>query len=206
MLGSPVIGRVLEWHATGDTPGSWAYFLDGDLLAEFSWSPGDRKVRVETDTRVWRLPFHGAFLLRAGVHESSNEHPHLLFAGSLRRGLARHRNGQGFTLHSGLARGIGPWIGIDDDQGNSVLRVRGRIGRGMIGLFVTVTPDSRYAAAVGSLLILLGGLQVLRQKNRWLTLTTLFVSEAAVQREIEHLTTTYGLGRGEQRGWRSTSS
>jgi hypothetical protein len=190
MLGSILIGRDLEWHATGDTTGNWAYFLDGDLMVEFSWSPEDREVRAEAETRVWRLPFQGAFLLRAGLYEPSSEHPHLWFAGNLRRGLARHRNGQGFTLNSGLARGIGPWVGIDDDQGNSVLRVRGRVGGGDIGLSVTVTPDSRYAASVGSLLLLLGGLQVLRRRNRWLTLTTLFVSEAAVQREIEHLATT----------------
>jgi len=198
MLGSSVIGRDLEWHATGDTPGSWAYFLDGNMLAEFSWSPEDREVRAEAETRVWRLPFLGAFLVRAGVYEPSSEHPHLLFVGSLRRGLARHRNGQGFTLNSGLARGIGPWVGIDDDQGNSVLRVRGRVGGGTIGLSVTVTPDSRYSASVGPLLLLLGGLQVLRQKNRWLTLTTLFVSEVAVQREIKDLTMTKAFGSWEQ--------
>ena len=191
MLGSILIGRELEWHATGDMPGSWAYFLDGDLVADFSCSPEGREVRAEAEAeaRVWRLLFHGAFLLRAGIYELPSEHPHLLFAGSLRRGLARHRTGQGFTLYSGLSRGIGPWVGIDDDQGNGVLRARGKVGGGVVGLSVTVTPDSRYADSVGSLLLLLGGLQVLRRKNRWLTLTTLFVSEAAVQREIERSTT-----------------
>ena len=185
MLSSVLIGRDLEWHATGDTPGSWAYFLDGSLMAEFSWSPENREVLAEAETRVWRLSFHGAFLLRAGVFEPSREHPHLLFAGSLRRGLARHRHGQGFTLYSGLSRGIGPWVGIDDAQGNGVLRVSGQVGEGVAGLSVGVTPDSRHADSVVSRLLLLGGLQVLRRKNRWLTLTTLLVSEAAAQREIE---------------------
>ncbi|MGD2120954.1 MAG: hypothetical protein PVJ76_04380 [Gemmatimonadota bacterium] len=187
MLGSSVMGRDLGWHATGDTPVSWAYFLGGDMLAEFSWSPEDREVRAEVGTGVWSLPFRGLFLLQAGVYEASSEQPHLLFAGSLRRGLARHRKGLGFTLYTGLESGIGPWVGIDDEQGNGVLRARGRVGGGKIGLSVTVTPDSRYTAAVGPLLLLLGGLQVLRHKNRWLTLTTLLASEAAVQREIDHL-------------------
>ena len=194
MFGSSVIGRGLEWRSTGDKPASWAYFLQGEMVAEFSRSSEDREVQAEAEAQVWRIPFHGTFVLRTGVFHPSAGAPSLVFAGSVKRGLARHQNGLGFTLYSGLTRGIGPWVGIDDERGNGVLRVRGRIGGGGFWHSVQVTPDPTYTVFVDPLLVLLGGLQVLRHTNRWLSLTTLFVSEDSIQWEIERLSAAQGFG------------
>ena len=192
MLGSLVMGRNLDWHPIGEIPGSWAYSLEGDTIAEFWWSPENREVRAEAGTQVWRIMFRGTFLLRAVVVKTEHDTPQLFFAGGIRRGLARCQNGPRFTLFTQLDRKLGPWAGIDDEQGTAILRVQGRVGEGTIWCTVKVTPDPRYTFFAEPLLLLWGGLQVLRQKYPWLTLTTVWVSEGATQREIEHLLASEG--------------
>lgn len=187
MLGSILLGRELAWHPIGDRPGTWAYSLDNEQITQFWWSPETREVRAEAGTAVWRMPFRGVFLLRGAIFGTDTEPPHLLFAGGFRRGLAEIPGGPRFTLFNQFDREHGPWTGIDDEHENGVLRVQGRIGRGSIWSVVRVTPDRRYSTFVEPLLILWGGLSVLRQKIPWLSVTTLAASDAAVQREIERL-------------------
>ena len=186
MLGSLVMGRNLDWHPIGDTPAVWAYSLEGESIAEFWWSLENREVRAEVGTEVWRILFRGTFLLRGTVINTNGDAPQLCFAGGIRGGLAGFSDGPRFTLFTQLDRKLGPWAGIDDEQGNGILRVQGRIGGGSIWCTVEVTSDRRYTVFIEPLLLLWGSLQVLRRKNPWLSLTTVAVSEAAVQREIEH--------------------
>jgi hypothetical protein len=185
ILGSFLLGRELDWHPIGDTPGTWAYSLDNRLIAEFWWSPETREVRAEAGAEVWRVLFRGVFLLHGVVVDTDAEFPQIFFAGGFRKGVAEIPNGPRFTLSSQLDRDLGPWAGIDDERGNAVLRVQGRIGRGSVWSVVKVTPDRRYSIFFEPLLLLWGGLSVLRQKIPWLSITTLAASDAAVQREIE---------------------
>lgn len=187
LLGSFLLGRELVWHPVGDLSGSWAYSLDNRPVAEFWWSPETREVRAEAGTSVWRVPFRGVFLLRGAILGTDAEVPDLFFAGGLREGLAEFPDGPRFTLFSGLDRQSGPWAGIDDDEGNAVVRVRGRIGGGSVWSVVRVTTERRYSRFVGPLLVLSGGLSILRRKIPWLSVTTLAASDAAAQREIERL-------------------
>ena len=186
-FGSALLGRELDWHPIGDTPGTWAYSLADKSIAEFWWSPESREVRAEAGTVVWRVPFQGVFLLRGAVVDTDTEVPRLVFAGGPRRGLVEIPNGPRFTLFSQLDKDLGPWAGIDDERGNGVLRVRGRIGRGSIWSAVKVTPDRTYANLLEPLLIFWGGISVLRQMIPWLSVTTLAASDVAIQREIERL-------------------
>ena len=186
-FGPGLLGRELDWNPVGDSSGTWAYFLENEPLAVFWWSRESREVRAESGTVVWRVPFRGVFLLRGAVIEADAEIPRLVFAGGPRRGLVEIPNGPRFTLFSQLEREIGPWIGIDDERGNGILRIRGRTGGGSIGSVVRVTPDRRYANLFEPLLVLWGGISVLRRKIPWLSVTTLAASEASIQREIERM-------------------
>jgi len=186
-FGSVLLGRELEWHRVGNPPGTWAYSLHQQTIAEFWWSPEDREVRAEAGSAVWRIPFRGVFLLRGTVIETDAAVPRLVFAGGPRRGLMETPNGPRFILFSQMDKGVGPWVGIDDDRGNGILRIRGRIGRGSIWSAVNVTPDRKFAGVLEPLLILWGGISVLRQKIPWLGVTTLAASEKAIQREDESL-------------------
>ncbi len=187
MYGPGLLGRELDWHSMGDSPGSWAYSLDNDPLAVFWWSTEGREVRAESGTVLWRAPFQGVFLLRGAVIEADVDSPRLVFAGGPRRGLVQIPNGPRFALFSQLERGLGPWIGIDDERGNGVLRIRGRVGGGSIGSVIRVTPDRRYANFLEPLLVLWGGISVLRRKIPWLSVTTLAASGASIQGAIERM-------------------
>jgi hypothetical protein len=187
MLGSFLLGRELDWHTIGDISGTWAYSLDNKSIAEFWWSPETREVRAEAGIVVWRVPFRGVFLLSCAIFGTEAEIPYLFFAGGLRRGLAEAPGGPRFFLFSGLGRECGPWAEIDDEEGNAVLQVHGRIGGGSIRSVVRVTSNRGYSVFVGPLLVLWGGLSILRRKLPWLSVTTLAASDAAAQREIERL-------------------
>lgn len=186
-FGTVLLGRELEWLPMGDTPGTWAYSLDNQTIAVFWWSPADREVRAEVGTALWRVPFQGVFLLRSSVIDTDVKVPRLLFAGGLRKGLMEIPNGPRLILFSQLDRDIGPWMGIDDERGNGILRIRSRIGKGRIWSAVKVTPERRFANLIEPLLVLWGGISILRQKVPFLSVTTLAASEAAVQRAIERM-------------------
>ena len=187
ILGSFLLGRELVWHPVGDLSGSWAYSLDNKSVAEVWWSPDTREVRAEAGTEVWRIPFRGVFLLRGAVLCTDAEIPDLFFAGGLRKSLAEVPDGPRFTFFSGLDRQSGPWAGLDDEEGNAVVRIRGRVGGGGVWSVVRVTSERRYSRFVGPLLLLSGGLSILRRKIPWLSVATLAASDAAAQREIERL-------------------
>lgn len=186
-FGPALPGRALEWHRFGDPPGGWAYSLDQQPIAEFWWSPEDREVRAEAGSAVWRMPFQGLLLLRAAVIGTDDRYPRLVFAGSLARGLLEVPSGPRFTLFTRLDTYLGPWIGIDDESGDAVLRIRGRIGRGRISSVIEVTPNRRHSGVFEPLLVLWGGLSVLRQKFPWLSITTRTASESAAQHQIERM-------------------
>lgn len=186
MFGSLLHGRTLAWHAAQDPPGAWA-FSDGDeTLAELSWSGEEGLVRAETEGEVWRVRFTGTFLLRAVV-ESPRLAPRLLYAGGIGRGLARTPEGRGFVLFSQLDRERGFWVGMDDEEGNGVIRLHDRVGRGTFWTEVRVTPDPVPDDALGSLLLLWGGLRILRLRRPWLGLLTAPVTERSTQRALEAL-------------------
>ncbi len=186
MFETLVMGRSLSWHPLEDPPGAWAYALDGESLAELWWSRADGGVRAEVGTEVWRIAFEGTFLLRAVVCRLERDIPRLLFVGAPRRGVARSPEGREFVLFNRLDRKLGPWTGIDDEEGSGVLRIRGRIGGG-VWSDVSVTDDRSFANFVQPLLLLWGGLQILRVHRPWLPLTTCAASQAEMRRELERL-------------------
>lgn len=189
MLGPCLIGRTLAWRPYPDPPGAWAYTLDDEPVAELTWAEGG--VRVECPDEVGRLELSGLVMLRAVLVSGEKDVPRLWYAGNLTRGLVRCREGRGFTLVRGLDGRVGPWTGFDDANGDGVLRARGRVGGGAVWSEVAVTPDPSFAAAVGPLLVLWGGLRIVHVRRPWLTFTAAVSSERAVQEEIERLS-----GRG----------
>lgn len=177
MTGAFLIGRTLDWRPSGDLPGGWVYALGEETWAELSWDGPDRSVRAETAQGVWRVAFHGSLVLRSTVAPGTCEAPRLVFAGGLRRGLARFPDGPSFLLFSQMDRERGPWQGFDDVDGTGVLRMRGRLGGGAYWSEVTVTPDSFYANVAEPLLLLWGGLRILRLKRPWTAVLTAATTE-----------------------------
>ncbi|MGD8319340.1 MAG: hypothetical protein PVJ02_02760 [Gemmatimonadota bacterium] len=185
MMGSVVLGRTVTFQPSGDPPGAWAFLLDDEVLAEVEWSDGG--VRVDAADEVARLDVSGMFMVRAVLAPVTADRPGLWYAGNLWRGLAVCREGRGFTLVRGLDGGIGPWTGFDDAEGNPVVRIRGRVGRGGFWDEITVTPDLLYARSAGPLLVLWGALRLLRVARPWVFFTSGIASERAVQRAIERM-------------------
>ena len=111
----------------------------------------------------------------------------LVYAGSLHRGLARSARGRGFVFFSQLDRHHGPWSGVDDADGEGILRIRGRLGGGRIWSDVTVAPDARYRDIVGQVLLTWGAIRVLRRRQPWLGLLSMGVSERSTQRALREL-------------------
>lgn len=131
MLGPSLIGRTIVWRPFPDPPGAWAFAVDDEVVAELEWSDGG--IRVECPDEVGRMDLSGTLMIRAVLVSGEKDVPRLWYAGSLMRGLARCREGRGFTYVRGLDREIGLWTGFDDHEGSGVLRVRGRIGGGPSG-------------------------------------------------------------------------
>jgi hypothetical protein len=167
-----------------DPVGGWAYSADDGILAELEWCRPEGIVRAEVDDEVWRVLFSGLLPLRA-VLQDGLDRPRLVYAGSLRGGLIRVREGRGFVLVRGLDRNLGPWIGVDDAEGEGVLRIRGRVGMGTLWSEVTVSPNPRYGPFVGRLLLLWGSLHLLRLTRPWVGILSSGVSERAVQNALE---------------------
>jgi hypothetical protein len=187
MTGSSLLGRELQWHPSGETPGLWAFSLDGDPVSELWWSRDEQEVRAEDGLTVWRVPFRGGFLLQGAVISTLKATPDLLFAGNFRKGLADIPSGPRFTLFNTLDREHGPWSGINDESGAGVLRAVGRMGGGRIWRQVQVTPDPRQAPYLERLLLLWGGLWTLHRTAPWLGLTTFFASDGAIRRRLTRM-------------------
>jgi len=185
MRGPSLLGRTVVWRPSPDPPGSWAFVLEDEVIAELEWSDGG--VRVEFPDEVGRMDVWGAWMIRAVLVSGEKDVPRLWYAGTLFRGLARCRDGRGFTFVRGLDRRVGPWTGFDDAEGTGVLRARGRVGGGAVWSEVDVTPDPVFSAAVGPLLVLWGALRIVHPRRPWLTVTAAVASERAVQREIERM-------------------
>jgi hypothetical protein len=187
MFASSLSGATLRWHSLDDPIGAWGLSLDGALIAEFSWSGEPPGVRVEAGSELWHLGFAGTFVIRGVETRADSATPQLLYAGNLREGLALCREGREFMLISHLDPSVGQWTGFDDSEGNGVVRVQGRVGGGGIWSEVSVRPDQAHRDFIERLLILWGGLQILRQQRPWLSLTASLATSAATKREIRRL-------------------
>ncbi len=190
MLGSSLVGRTLAWHGVPDEPGRWACSLGDEILAELEWSRSEA-VRVEMEDVVWHLRFSGVLPLRAMLVDEVDV-PRLLFAGAIGRGLARTREGRRFVLSVRASVGEGPWAEITDSGGDAVLRARRRMGPG-IWSEVAVSPDPACGDFVVPLLLLWGGLQILRGRRPWLSLATVLVSERATRKGLDDLVSSLAL-------------
>ena len=145
--------------------------------ATLRWHP------LDDPTGAW-----GLFLGEEVITEFAwSATPHLLYAGNLREGLALCREGSRFALVSHLDSGLGQWAGFDDSEGNGVVRVGGRVGGGMIWSEISITPAPAYRTFIERLLILWGGLQILRQRRPWLGLTASIATKAGVARDLRRL-------------------
>jgi hypothetical protein len=185
MLGPSLLGRTVVWRGSPDPPGSWAFVLEDEVVAELEWSDGG--IRVELPGEVGRMQVWGTLMIRAILVTGEKDVPRLWYAGNLVRGLARCREGRGFTFVRGLDRQVGPWTGFDDAEGAGVLRARGRVGGGAAWSEIAVTPDPVFSGAVGPLLVLWGALRIVHLRRPWLRFTAEISSERAVQEEIERM-------------------
>jgi len=185
MLGPSLLGRTVVWRASPDPPGSWAFTLGDEVVAQLDWSDGG--IRVEFSDEVGRMEVSGTFMVRAVLVSGEKDVPRLWYAGNLFRGLARCREGRGFTFVRGLDRRVGPWTGFDDAEGAGVLRARGRVGGGDVWYEVQVTPDPVFSGAVAPLLVLWGALRLVHLRRPWLSFTAAASSERTVQAEIERM-------------------
>jgi hypothetical protein len=183
----PLNGAALLWHSLDDPIGAWGLSVGGELMAEFSWSREPPGVRVEVGPELWQLGFVGTFVIRGAETRAGSTTPQLLYAGNLREGMALCREGKEFMLISHLDSSVGQWTGFDDTDGNGVVRIRGRVGGGGIWSDVSVTPDTAHRDFIKRLLILWGGLQILRQRRPWLSLTASIATSTAARRELQRL-------------------
>jgi len=167
VFGTDLVGRSLVLHPADDLPGEWALTVDGDEVAEFVWSREGRYVRMETEAGVCRVVFRGIVRLRGTVVVGEDEVEQARYRGGIVRGRASVFQGRLFDFVSGMDPDVGPWTGVDDAEGRAVLRVRGRLDLGLRHFEVMVTPEVRFAAFVGPLLALVGGLHVLRWVHPW---------------------------------------
>jgi hypothetical protein len=184
-----ILGRTLTLRPSPDPPGSWALTLGDVALAELAWEDG--VVRVETPDEVGRVLVAGTWMVRALLIAGETDAHHLWYVGGLRRGLARCRDGRGFTFVRGIDRRRGPWEGFDDEAGGAVLRIRGRLADGNALSDIAVTPSRAYAASAGPLAVVWGALRMANLRRPWLAFTSAGVSERAVQREMERLDATH---------------
>lgn len=184
MLAS-VLGRTVAFRSSADPPGSWAVTFDDVALAELAWEDGI--VRVETPEEVGRVSAAGTWMVRAVLAVGEADEPRAWYVGGIHRGLARCREGRGFTRVRGIERGVGPWEGFDDEVGRGVLRIRNRMGGGGVWSEIAVTPDHAFDASAGSLLVVWAALKIVGLRRPWLSVTSSGVTERAVQREIARL-------------------
>jgi hypothetical protein len=187
MLASSLPGASLEWQALDDPIGAWGLTLDGDLIGEFSWSRDREGVRVELGPEIWQLGLEGTFLIRGMATRVGSRTPQLLYAGNLRQGMALCREGRHFMLISHVDPGVGQWTGFDDSEGNGVVRVRVKVGGGRIWSEVSVAPGGAHRDFTERLLVLWGGLQILRHRQPWLSLTAAFARTAGNERVLRRL-------------------
>ena len=188
MLGASLLGKTLAWCPIPDPPNAWGFLLGDEPMAELVWPTRGGVVRAEAGDEVLRLSFSGVVIVH-GILRGQSEEAQALFAGSFRRGRARTADGRDFVLFSSIDRAIGPWVGFNDTEGAGVLRIRGRAGSGQIWSEVSVTPDASYRSVVSSLLLLWGGLQLLRLRRPWLGASTVAVSGRAARRGLDLLAT-----------------
>lgn len=174
VFGPDLVGRSLILRPTEDPIGGWVYGLDGDEVAEMVWSRSERAVRMVTEAGVCRIRFRGLFVLSGVVVVGEDEVVQAQFRGGLAGGNVAVAPGRPFVYSSHIDGRVGPWRGVDDPEGEAVLRVRGRLDRGAGWFEVTVTPLPFYGVFVGPLLALLGGLQVLHLARPWLGVTSTF--------------------------------
>ncbi len=188
MLGASLVGRTLAFRSSSDPPDGWVITLGDVALAELAWADGG--VRVETPDEVGRVDVHGTWMVRALLSAGEADVIRLGYVGSLHRGLARAREGAGFTFVRGVDRSVGPWEGFDDERERAVLRIRSRMAGGAVWSEITVAPERATATSAGLLVVLWGALRIVALKRPWLSFTASGVSERAVQREIARLDAT----------------
>lgn len=180
-------GRTLQWHPAADPPGAWAFAVEGNDVAETWWDADEGLVRVETATDVWKAEPMGLRPVCLSVGPAGGLVPHVVYAGELARGLVRFRTGREFELFAQLQQGRGPWAGIDDDRGEGVLRMVGRLGMGRMSWATSVSPEPRFSRVVWPLLVVWSALRTLRMKRPWLGLTAMGMSAGGVTRALEAL-------------------
>jgi hypothetical protein len=190
MFGPSLLGQTLAFRPLSGLFGDWGYSLDGEPLAGMHWSGSERSVRAECDNGAWQVLLPRGFLTRAVVSDAADR-PRLVYAGGVSRGLSQAREGRRFFVYSRASPREGRWVGVDDLDGDGVLRMRGRTGPG-IWSEVNVTPAPVFGRFIVPLLLLVGSLQMEGMARRWRVWTTAMVSERAAQAALEGLVTSAG--------------
>jgi len=182
MLGAEVLGRTLAFHPGEDPPGSWAYTLEEETLAEFFRS-SEGPVRIEALGGVWMGRFAGFPTLR-GIIEGVNGVPYLVYGGGFASGRAKSRRGRSYDLFLQSHWRDGFWSGIDDVEGTGVLRATPHLGSDGLWSEVEVTSDPRHREDLWPLLFLWAGLQVFGQGRPFLRVFSMRPSARATQRAL----------------------
>ena len=165
------------------------------MLVDIGWSSYERAVRIEAADGVWRVHFAGWRVIRC-VLEGPEHEARLWYAGGLLSGVAEVPDGRRFDLFTQRDRKHGRWSGIDDERGDGVLRAKGHIGMRGVWAEVHITPESRHADLVWSLLYLWGGLRILKHRN---PLARLFALLQGADQTFNRLMEP--LGKGPSEGW-----
>lgn len=183
-------GQLIDFHRTADPPGGWAFTVSDQVLAELAWSHNEQAVRIECAEEVWRARFSRGRVFN-GVLETSGRVPLMLYGGGVAAGVAMSRSGVEYELFVAFDWRRGPWSGIDDVNGDAVLRARARLGLGGFRFEVGLSPDSRHRSDLGALLCLWGSLRILRHRRPLArvvpTPTTRRAGERALGRLLESM-------------------
>jgi hypothetical protein len=193
VFGAELSGRVLAFQPTGDPPGAWAFTRGEATLAELLWSREERAVRIDALGDVWRARFAGGHVLD-GVIEAPDGSPRLLYGGGLSTGVALSRRGAPYELFVASDWRRGRWSGVDDVEGEGVLRATFRLGSDGLGSEVRLSPEPRHREDLWPLLFLWGGLRVFGQGRPFFRLLSLRVSRRAAERALHRLLASLAAG------------
>ena len=142
-------------------------------------------VRVETEHDVWHIGFSGVFMIRGTVRDSLSAAPRILYAGTIRRGFARFSEGVGFAFSPSWDWGVESFFNVSDEKGNEVLSKKGREENPHQWMEIKMTREAAYQRFVGPLLILWGGLRILKQNRPWLIWLPSGTSERSARRVLD---------------------
>lgn len=181
-----LLGETVLLGLGGDLPGEWVCQVGDEVLADIFWAPEDGAVRVETDAGVWRAYLSGWRVLE-GVVENPEGVRVLAYGGGAANGLLQSRFGRTYELFAQLDFGRGPWAGIDEVDGDGVLRAVSRFGAMGAAMEIQVTPEPYYREDAGALVFFYSALRVFSFRRPFLRVLSGRTRRAVAERALAHV-------------------